>query len=211
MMNTSQFIDFIGDTITVIAKERGYKYPSAIIGQAIIESANGNSLLAREYCNYFGLKCGSSWKGKSVNLQTKEEYQKGTLTTIRDNFRVYDSVVKGVQGYFDFIQYDRYKNLKTATSSKHYLELLKQDGYCTSSTYVNNVYKIVVDYNLEKRFDNMTKKQIKNKHLTGDEIIAILVDEVIAGEYGNARERRNKLGELYGIVQENVNRKLKNK
>lgn len=207
-MNTNEFIDLIGNTIKRVALERGYKYPSSVIAQSVIESGNGNSLLAKKYHNYFGLKCGSGWNGKSVNIQTKEEYTIGTLTTIRDNFRVYDDMESGVKGYFDFIQYPRYDNLKNATSSRNYLELLKQDGYATSNKYVNNVYNIVEKYNLEKRFDNMTSQTITEKHLTGDEIITILAKEVINGKYGTGVERKKQLGCLYDLVQKKVNEML---
>ena len=206
-MNTQQFIDLIGDTVKRVALERGYKYPSSVIAQAVIESGNGNSLLARKYHNYFGLKCGSSWNGKSVNMQTKEEYKTGTLTTIRDNFRVYDSIESGVNGYFDFINYSRYSNLKSATSSRDYIERIKNDGYATSSTYVNTVYNIVKQYNLEKRFDNMTSSEITNE-MTGAEIIDKLARDVINGKYGNGSERKNKLGLLYDLVQKKVNNLL---
>lgn len=207
-MNTNEFIDLIGDTIKRVTLERGYKYPSSVIAQAVIESGNGNSLLAKKYHNYFGLKCGNGWNGKSVNMQTKEEYTTGTLTTIRDNFRVYDDMESGVKGYFDFIQYPRYNNLKNATSSRNYLELLKQDGYATSNKYVNNVYNIVEKYNLEKRFDNMTSQTITKKHLTGDKIITILAKEVINGKYGNGVERKKQLGCLYDLVQKKINEML---
>ena len=72
------FIDNIAPIIVTKAKALGYKYPSAIIGQACLESAYGTSSLGYKYHNYFGMKCGTSWSGKSVNLATKEEYTKGT-------------------------------------------------------------------------------------------------------------------------------------
>lgn len=198
-MNTQKFIDLIGDTIKRVALERGYKYPSSVIAQAVVESGNGNSLLAIKYHNYFGLKCGISWNGKSVNMQTKEEYTTGTLTTIRDNFRVYDSIESGVNGYFDFINYSRYSNLKSATSSRDYIVRIKNDGYSTSSTYVNTVYKIVKQYDLEKRYDNMTNEMSETK------IIDKLARDVINGKYGSGAERKNKLGLLYNSVQKKVN------
>ena len=94
------------------------------------------------------MKCGSSWKGKSVNMATKEEYTPGQLTNIRDNFRAYDSMEEGVAGYYGFISWSRYANLKTATTYRQYAEFLKADGYATSSTYVNTLCTIVERYNL---------------------------------------------------------------
>lgn len=147
-----QFINEIAYIIQEEAKARGYKVCSPIIAQACIESAYGTSSLGYRWHNYFGMKCGSSWKGKSINLSTKEEYQPGQLTTIRDNFRVYDSMEEGVMGYFDFISSSRYANLKCATTPKEYLEFIKRDGYATSSSYVNTNMSCIGRHDLE-RFD----------------------------------------------------------
>jgi len=147
------FINEIAPIIQKYAKAKGYKVASPIIAQACIESAYGTSSLGCKYHNYFGMKCGSGWKGKSVNLTTREEYTVGTLTTIKDNFRVYDSMEEGVKGYFDFISSKRYSNLKTATTYEEYLEYIKKDGYATSSKYVDTNMKVVTKYHLTN-YDN---------------------------------------------------------
>lgn len=147
-MTRKEFIKFIAPLIKITAQVYGYKFPSAIIAQACNESNFGKSGLSLNYNNYFGMKCGSKWKGRSVNLSTKEEYSPGTLTEIRDNFRVYDDSIMGVLGYFDFIQYKRYENLKVAASPRDYLEKIRADGYATSNSYVENCMKIVEQYNL---------------------------------------------------------------
>ena len=144
-----KFISEIAPIIQKEAKARGYLVCSPVIAQACIESAYGLSGLAK-YHNYFGLKCGSAWAGKSVNMKTKEEYTTGTLTTIRDNFRVYDSMADGVKGYFDFIRTKRYANLKTANTPQLYLERIKADGYATSSTYVNTNMNCILKWDLTK-------------------------------------------------------------
>lgn len=144
------FINEIAYLIQDEAKARGYQVCSPIIAQACIESAFGTSSLGYRWNNFFGMKCGSSWKGKSVNLSTKEEYTPGQLTTIRDNFRAYDSMEEGVKGYFDFISTKRYANLKDAKTPKEYLELIKKDGYATSSSYVNTNMNCIIRYDLER-------------------------------------------------------------
>lgn len=149
-----QFIKEIAPIIQRYAKQYGYKVASPIIAQACIESAFGTSSLGFRYHNYFGMKCGSSWKGKSVNLATKEEYTAGTLTSIKANFRAYDSMDEGVNGYFVFISSKRYSNLKEATTPKEYLEMIKADGYATSSTYVNTNMSCINKYDLTK-YDNL--------------------------------------------------------
>lgn len=201
-MTNKDFIATIAPIVKRVAKERGYSYPSAIIAQACNESAYGRSSLGKNYNNFFGMKCGSSWKGKSVNMSTKEEYQVGVLTDIRDNFRVYDSIEDGVVGYFDFISASRYSNLKDATSSKNYLELIKADGYATSSQYVNNIYAVVTSQDL-LQYDSSRLEPTKSN----DEI----ADEVISGSWGDGEDRRNRLtasGYNYNSIQSIVNAKL---
>lgn len=133
------------------AVARGYLVASPIIAQATVESFKGKglSLLASKYHNYFGLKCGSAWRGPSVNLKTSEEYTPGVLTTnVSANWRVYSDMASGVNGYFTFISTKRYANLKTASTPEEYLERIKADGYATSSTYVANNLNRIKLYNL---------------------------------------------------------------
>lgn len=147
------FIEQIAPIIQKYAKIYGYKVCSPVIAQACCESNFGKSSLGYKYHNYFGMKAGTSWKGKTVSLKTKEEYKQGVLTTITAKFRAYDSIEDGVKGYFDFINTKRYANLKTATTPLQYLELLRGDGYATSYTYVNTNINYIKKYNLDK-YDN---------------------------------------------------------
>lgn len=147
-MTNQEFIEQIAAYVKKYAASYGILVHSPIIAQAILESGWGKSKLAATYHNYFGLKCGTKWTGKSVNLTTQEEYEPGTLTTIKDNFRVYDNMEEGVKGYFEFIQLSRYQNLRGITDPRTYLETIKADGYATSSEYVENNMKLVEQYNL---------------------------------------------------------------
>lgn len=165
-----QFIQRIAPIIQEEAKKRGYQVCSPVIAQACIESAFGTSMLGSKWHNYFGMKCGSAWKGKSINLKTKEEYTVGTLTTIRDNFRVYDSMEDGVKGYFDFISTKRYANLKSASTPKEYLELIKKDGYATSSSYVSTNMSCITKYDLDK-YDWNNIQSVSNPYRLTDSII----------------------------------------
>lgn len=147
-MTNQEFIELIAGYVQKYAYVYGICVHSPIIAQAILESGWGKSKLAATYHNYFGLKCGTKWTGKSVNLTTQEEYEPGTLITIKDNFRVYGSMEEGVEGYFEFIQLSRYQNLRGITDPQKYLETIKADGYATSSAYVENNMKLVEQYNL---------------------------------------------------------------
>lgn len=200
---SADFITLIAPIIQEEAARRGYKYPSAIIAQACLESNYGKSKLASKYHNYFGLKCGSKWRGRSVSLKTNEEYSPGTLTRITDNFRVYDTMEAGVAGYFDFISAARYSNLKQAESSRDYLEKIKRDGYATSVNYVKNVYRVVTLFNL-LRYDNTVPAET-----VSDKFIKETAQKVIAGEYGTGAARKNIIGKYYDDIQKEVNRILK--
>ena len=145
-----EFIDKMAPMIVAEGTKRGYKIFSTAIAQAIIEGAAGTSLLASKYHNHFGMKCGPAWFGNSVNLQTKEEYQKGVLSSISSNFRVYEDDREGVKGYYNFINTKRYMNLKQAVTYQQYAEMIKADGYATSSTYVDTLCKTVEKYGLMK-------------------------------------------------------------
>ena len=208
-MDKEAFIQKVAEKVSKYAPLYGICVHSPIIAQAIIESGWGKSGLASKYHNYFGLKCGSSWKGKSVNMTTKEEYKVGTMTNIRDNFRVFDDFDDGIRGYFEFINTRRYANLKGVKSPEDYVRRLKADGYATSSKYVDNIMRVIRDNKLT-RFDgngdgDMKKEELTGKVLSGKEIIDILAKRVVAGDYGTGADRKKKLGELYPIVQKRVN------
>lgn len=160
-MKKTEFIERIAGYVEKYAYVYGIMVHSPIIAQAILESGWGESKLASLYHNYFGLKCGTKWTGKSVNMKTSEEYTPGVHTQIRDNFRVYDSMEEGVRGYFEFIQLDRYRNLRGVTDPQQYLENIKADGYATSSTYVDNLMKLVRQYNLTQYDKNAGKEDVK--------------------------------------------------
>ena len=191
-----QFIETIAPIIQEEAKARGYKVCSPIIAQACVESGYNTSLLSMKYHNYFGMKCGSAWKGPSVNLATKEEYN-SQLVSIRDNFRVYPDMISGVKGYFDFISTNRYANLKDAGTAEEYLKRIKADGYATSSSYVNTNMNVVNRYDLTK-YDTQAYKPI-----TPELILA-----VVNGDYGNGQVRKDKLtaqGYNYDDVRAKIN------
>lgn len=197
-----EFINKIAPIIQAEAKKRGYLVCSPIIAQACIESNFGQSVLSAKYHNYFGMKCGSSWKGLSVNMRTKEEYN-SQLVSIRDNFRAYNSLEEGVAGYFQFISTKRYSNLKTASTPEEYLKRIKSDGYATSSSYVNTNMNCIRKYDLD-RWDWPTQE------LKSIDEIAL---EVIEGKWGTGATRKQRLraaGYNASIVQARVNEILRN-
>lgn len=202
MATTKQCKAFIAEIAPIIqryAKKYGYKVVSPIIAQACVESAYGTSSLGYKYHNYFGMKCGSSWKGGSVNLKTKEEYTPGTLTDIKANFRTYANMEEGVIGYFEFIKAKRYANLKSANTPEEYLTFIKEDGYATSSSYVTTNMSCISMWDLQKWDGENVYTALE---------VDTIAKEVIRGKWGNGAERKRRLKEAgYDpvAVQQRVN------
>lgn len=202
-----QFVIDIANYVRKYAPQYGIEVYSPIIAQAIHESGWGESKLSSKYHNYFGLKCGTKWTGKSVNMSTQEEYSAGTLTTISANFRAYDNMEEGVNGYFEFIQLARYANLKGITSPRKYLETIIADGYATGKSYVDHVMNLINLYNLAQ-FDVIAVPIPKPTEPTKtdanpvDVLLSIASAEV---GYHEGANNKNKYGdELHKIQPRNM-------
>lgn len=87
-----------------------------------------NSGLARKYFNYWGMKAGSSYKGKTVAMNNKA----GTDPAI---YRVFTSMEDGCEGYLTFLKYSRYAPLKNCTSSEEYLQKIGPCGWNSNKGY----------------------------------------------------------------------------
>lgn len=161
-MKKEEFIQKIAGYVKKYAAAYEIKVCSPIIAQAILESGWGESRLAKDYHNYFGLKCGTKWQGKSVNLATWEEYEAGTAMVISDYFRIFDNMEEGVKGYFELLQLPRYQNLKGITEPGRYLETIWADGYATSSVYVQKNMELIEQYQLMKYDENASGRSAQD-------------------------------------------------
>jgi hypothetical protein len=141
------FIEMIGNAAVSYYKTYGI-LPSLTISQAILESNWGKSGLSRDCHNYFGMKwktgCGCDYK----EYQTKEQNKEGSYVTIKARFRKYDSVEEGIKGYYEFLQYKRYQNLKGVVDAAVACELIRKDGWATSLKYTQNLLALIERYSL---------------------------------------------------------------
>lgn len=127
-------------------------YIQTLFAQAILESQGkvgntylvGGSTLAKDFNNLFGIKADRSWKGKKVNLKTREVYG-GNDVYITDAFRVYDSPKESMKDYISFLQ----KNPRYATNGvfsaptyKDQAKALQRAGYATDPNYSDTVGKL---------------------------------------------------------------------
>lgn len=135
-------------------------FPSVIIAQAILESAWGESALAKTYNNHFGMKKGSGtnyggWNGQTVTLKTSEVVN-GQNITVNGVFRVYPSLGASVDDHNGlFYTLSRYKAVCSAKTPREQITAIKNGGYATATHYVDSVMNVINSNNLT-RFDTMT-------------------------------------------------------
>lgn len=122
--------------------------PETVICQSALESGLGMSQLASKYNNYFGIKAGTSWKGKIATFNTKE-YVNGRYITISDKFRAYNSFADSAADYVRFLrQNKRYVNVFNQKDIYNQLIALKVAGYATAPNYVSAIMAV---YNNNKQ------------------------------------------------------------
>lgn len=115
-------------------------YPETVLAIAMIESRRADSLLSKKYNNYFGIKAGNTWKGKSVNLKTNEYYNSSSPTVIKDNFRAYSSAAQSFKDFVLFIEKNaRYKKALTAKNYGEQITAIAAAGYATAPSYKNTI------------------------------------------------------------------------
>lgn len=126
--------------------------PGTLIAQAFLESsANGKvggSKLSREANNFFGIKCGPNWSGKTYDIKTKE-YSGNTPYFVTACFRKYNSVEDSIKDYVNFLQVNaRYRNAGVfeAKTVKEQAEALKRAGYATAPGYAQLVFDVYKPY-----------------------------------------------------------------
>lgn len=90
---TSTQTDFLSKAAkqAVKAAKKYGTYPSVMIAQAIVESGWGESGLAVNANNLFGMKAGSDWTGATYTSKTREEDSKGKSYYVTAAFRKYNS------------------------------------------------------------------------------------------------------------------------
>ena len=150
-MTNEQFIKEIAKYVQKYAPQFGIKVCSPVIAQACLESQYGNSELAVNANNFFGLKYRPGRCPSASGIYHKvgsEQNADGSYTSSAMQWMKYSSLELGVKGYFEFINVSNYKSLKGITDPYKYLETIKACGYATSLNYVSNVYKVIEKWNL---------------------------------------------------------------
>lgn len=166
-MNKQEFFNYMKKMVKPLVKEFAYNdnVTDAIVAMACLEGNYGNSILACQYHNHFGMKCGKYWNGNRVTMRTREIIS-GQEVYVNEDFRCYRDEASGVRGFFEFIGVERYKNLHNAISARQFLEIIIFDKYATGYDYVENCMKIVDEFAGNQKVDNLEIKVGRNYALT---------------------------------------------
>jgi len=123
-----------------------YGIPASItLAQGLLESNAGDSRLAVDANNHFGIKCFS-------RSCTKGHCKNYTDDTHKDFFRVYKNVWESYRAHSLFLQRDRYKHLLKLkkTDYEAWAHGLKKAGYATDKRYAYKLINIIKALDLDK-------------------------------------------------------------
>jgi hypothetical protein len=120
-----------------------YGIPASIkLAQGMLESGNGTSRLAQEGNNHFGIKCGSSWSGKTMTHHDDSR---------NECFRKYPHAEESFRDHSLFLlNGSRYKFLFELphTDYQAWARGLQKAGYATNPKYADLLIKMIEENRL---------------------------------------------------------------
>ena len=130
-----------------------YRIPASItLAQGLCESGAGQSRLAREAHNHFGIKVGSNWTGPYIVMADDRP---------DDRFRKYKTDDESYEDHSRFLRNNqRYRSLfdLKVTDYKGWANGLKRCGYATNPRYAQMLIDVIERYNLQQ-FDSYSGRR----------------------------------------------------
>lgn len=127
-----------------VNKMKEHGIPASItLAQGLLESRNGQSVLASEGNNHFGIKCTPDWTGgRMYHDDDKKD----------DCFRKYKRAEDSFEDHSKFLQRPRYAALfeLKPTDYKGWAHGLKKAGYATDPRYPAKLIDLIERYELDK-------------------------------------------------------------
>jgi LysM repeat protein len=166
---------------------------SITLAQGLFESESGNSDLAREANNHFGIKCHNEWTGETFHKDDDEK---------NECFRKYNSVLESYDDHSNFLRTrDRYAFLfdLEITDYKGWAKGLKKAGYATNPEYAHKLIKIVEDYQL-----NELDKSVKSLSITASSKKEVPVPLKTSNEVPKKSDNSEESARNYKISENNV-------
>jgi LysM repeat protein len=173
---------------------------SITLAQGILESGNGNSMLAQKSNNHFGIKCHNDWKGKRVY---HDDDAKGEC------FRKYKTVYESYIDHSNFLtgkqRYASLFELRTI-DYKGWAKGLKKAGYATDPRYAHRLIQIIEENNLH-RFDKEKGSRVKVKVKKDNAIMPKAT--TIASKKTNSKPTDNFTVDALGVHKVDANNRIK--
>ncbi|MFZ9630440.1 MAG: glucosaminidase domain-containing protein [Bacteroidia bacterium] len=147
LMSTREYIDSFKSI--AMQEMRMHGVPASItLGQGVLESASGNSKLAKNCNNHFGIKCRSNWTGTFclADDDAKDECFRG-YPSVYESYRDHSLFLKNSKRYFPLFEL-------SATDYKGWATGLREAGYATNPSYANILIGVIEKYHLGQ-FDSM--------------------------------------------------------
>jgi peptidoglycan endopeptidase LytF len=127
-------------------------FPSVKMAQAVLESGWGNSFLATNAHNFFGIKADASWGGPKIQRYDAAEGS-------NDYYRVYKDAAGSFRDHTEFLlNNSRYANngVFNAQTPEEQCYALKAAGYATDPGYAEKLIGLI-NSNDFKRLDEKKK------------------------------------------------------
>jgi len=154
-MTVEQYVEKFWDV--AVAEMNRSRIPASItLAQGLLESGNGNSRLAKEGNNHFGIKCKKDWTGPSL----KEDDD-----APQECFRKYNTPIESYKDHSEFLMNgQRYAFLFDLDKGDYvsWAKGLKKAGYATNPRYAELLIATIEKNNLH-RFDTMKPKPAEIK------------------------------------------------
>ena len=155
-----------------VAKKYGL-YPSVMIAQAIVESNWGQSGLAVNANNLFGMKADDSWPGATYSAKTREEDKNGKSYYVTAKFRKYNTYQESFDDNGKKLrlgvswQPDRYQGAWLENASSYTAATKALTGtYATANNYNTILNSRITAYNLtqyDPTISNASKSYVVKK------------------------------------------------
>jgi flagellar rod assembly protein/muramidase FlgJ len=137
-------------TTAAVESRRKSGVPASItIAQAALESAWGDSGLAKAGNNLFGIKADSRWRGETLTLSTRE-FIKGQWVVVPAKWRKYGSWQSSIDDHAAFLKLNpRYRPCFLCTTAQAFAQALAQAGYATDPDYANKLIALMSKHQLQ--------------------------------------------------------------
>lgn len=136
---------------TAVQQQADYGIPASItMAQAILESAAGQSELAKNARNHFGIKCTSEWFG---GVYYYDDDSKGEC------FRQYRDAAESFKDHSVFLKRPRYTTCFEIAVEDYegWARRLRECGYATDPNYAPKLIKLIQDYRLDTLMNGSVK------------------------------------------------------